>query len=479
MTIIAARNPEDVSATSALVVAYCDGRLASAVLGKDECSAAQEALETLGAPSSTNATTRIVSRTDRPRQIIAVFISPGASVSALREAAGAGVRAAGEAGEIVVDFPHDTSQQLEAIAEGAALGAYVFDAYKSNRRADVSVCVATPLTGVSLERVEVLVGAQLAVRDLVNTPARDLGPAKLVDAARDLADGLGIDVRLWQADDLAAEGCGGLLGVGAGSAQPPLLARLDWNPPSASRHVALVGKGITFDSGGMSLKTHAGLIHMKTDMAGAATVAAVVAACARLGLPVRVTAWLCIAENMLSGSSLRVDDVLTIANGTTVEINNTDAEGRLVLADGLSLAVREAPDEVIDVATLTGAQIIALGNRFAGLMGSDGLVEAIEHSAASAGELIWPMPLPAYLASGLDSPVADMRNSGTREAGMLTAGLFLSRFTGDVAWAHIDIAGPSYNPDDAWGYTPKGATGYGVRTLVTHIENVAAESGRP
>ncbi len=209
---------------------------------------------------------------------------------------------------------------------------------------------------------------------------------------------------------------------------------------------------------------------MKTDMTGAATVAAVVVAAAKLNLPVKVTAWMCIAENMISGTATRLGDVLTLANGTTVEINNTDAEGRLVLADGLTHALREEPDEVIDIATLTGAQVVALGGRYAGLMGSTELTSAIVSDAEGAGELLWTMPLPSYLRKSLDSPIADMKNTGSRFGGMLVAGLFLKDFVGNTPWAHIDIAGPSYNLEEAWGYTPKGATGYGVPLMLsTHL----------
>ncbi len=212
-------------------------------------------------------------------------------------------------------------------------------------------------------------------------------------------------------------------------------------------------------------------------LAGAATAAAAVAAVAGLQVPARVTAWLCVAENMLSASAIRVGDVLRTADGTTVEVTNTDAEGRLVLADGLVLALRENPDEVIAVATLTGAQIRALGTRCAGLMGSPNLVSDIASAAESAGELLWPMPLPDYLEASLSSSVADMKNTAGSEAGMLVAGVFLRRFVGDAEWAHLDIAGPSFNTGEGWGCTPAGATGYGVRTLVRHIERAAKAMG--
>ena len=340
--------------------------------------------------------------------------------------------------------------------------------------------VVTGVPAAPVKRVRLILEAQCAVRDLVNTPGGDLGPSEFVRRIRSLADDAGgsaIDVEVLEEEELRAKGCGGLLGVGKGSQEPPRLVRMEWNPVGARVHIALVGKGITFDSGGMSLKSHEGLADMKTDMAGAASAAAAVQACAGLRIPARVTAWLCVAENMLSASAIRVGDVLRTADGTTVEVTNTDAEGRLVLADGLALASRESPDEVIDVATLTGAQIRALGTRCAGLMGSSNLVSDIAAAAESAGEILWPMPLPDYLETSLSSNVADMKNTAGPEAGMLVAGVFLRHFVGDAEWAHLDIAGPSFNTGEGWGCTPSGATGYGVRTLVRHIERAAKAMG--
>ncbi len=453
MTPFAAISPSSAPSDATAVVAHSRGNVLSSILDEDERDDILASFRGLADMSLPNATHRIVSRSKEHRQIIAVSLPPDPSPGDLREAAGAGVRAAGEARSVVVDMPHANAKEFEALAEGAGLGAYRFTAYKSGAGAATKVSVVTGVPAAPVKRVRRILEAQCAVRDLVNTPGGDLGPSEFVRRIRSLADDAGgsaIDVEVLEEEELRAKGCGGLLGV---------------------------GKGITFDSGGMSLKSHEGLADMKTDMAGAASAAAAVQACAGLRIPARVTAWLCVAENMLSASAIRVGDVLRIADGTTVEVTNTDAEGRLVLADGLALASRESPDEVIDVATLTGAQIRALGTRCAGLMGSSNLVSDIAAAAESAGEILWPMPLPDYLETSLSSNVADMKNTAGPEAGMLVAGVFLRHFVGDAEWAHLDIAGPSFNTGEGWGCTPSGATGYGVRTLVRHIERAAKAMG--
>jgi leucyl aminopeptidase len=257
---------------------------------------------------------------------------------------------------------------------------------------------------------------------------------------------------------------------------------LRWSPPGAKKHIALVGKGITFDSGGLSLKPANSMVGMKYDMTGAAVVSAVALASAASSTPTAVTAWVCLAENMPSGSASRPNDVITIKNGTTVEILNTDAEGRLVLADGLSAASAENPDLIIDVATLTGAARVALGERYAGLMGSDDAVAQVREAAERVGELVWPMPLPEELRSLLKTDVADIANAkpGNTLGGMLVAGLFLREFIGrdsqgnTLPWAHLDIAGPAENSSGPWGYTPKGPTGALTRTL---LDIVGARAG--
>ena len=256
-------------------------------------------------------------------------------------------------------------------------------------------------------------------RDLINTPPRDLPPAGLAEQARKAAEPLGVKVEVLDEKALQRKGFGGHVGVGQGSPRPPRLVALRWTPPRATAHIALVGKGITFDSGGLSLKPSTAMETMKCDMSGAAAVAAAVVAAASLKSPVAVTGWLCCAENMPSGTAIRPSDVLTMYGGTRVEVLNTDAEGRLVLADGLARAAEDKPDAIIDIATLTGAAIVALGPKIAALMANDDAFrDRVAQAAASAGEEFWPMPLPADMRDRLDSSVADLANvppSGGRD----------------------------------------------------------------
>jgi leucyl aminopeptidase len=315
------------------------------------------------------------------------------------------------------------------------------------------------------------------VRDLVAAPPNLLTPATFVDQVSDMAASLDLSVEIFDDVRLKDEGYGGLTAVGQGSINPPRMMVLRWSPPQPTHHIALVGKGITFDSGGLSLKPANSMVGMKYDMTGAAVVSAVALASAELKVGAAVTAWVCLAENMPSGSASRPNDVIRIKNGTTVEILNTDAEGRLVLADGLSAASVEEPDLLIDIATLTGAARVALGERYAGLMGTPQGVDTLQDAAEQAGELVWPMPLPEELRSLLTTDVADIANAkpGNTLGGMLLAGLFLQEFVGKTAdgsripWAHLDIAGPAETSSGAWGYTPKGPTGALTRTLLSVV----------
>ncbi|VDG76065.1 leucyl aminopeptidase [Actinobaculum suis] len=416
------------------------------------------------------------------RRCIAIALPAEPSLADLREAAGQALRRKDVSGKVLLQMPYQNMEELQAIVEGANLGRYrptLFKKQPEITAIEVFTEGEEEATAQAIAAAERLASAQNMVRDLVNMPGSYLNPeffytiSEILDEETDDE----ISVKTWNVEDLLEDDCGGLIGVGAGSQFPPCLIRLEWaggeNPQG---HVALVGKGITYDSGGMSLKPSQGLVSMKSDMAGAATVMETVRLAAARKLPVRVTAWLAVAENMLSSTAQRVDDIITMPNGKTVEVNNTDAEGRLVLADALCLAVREEPDAVIDIATLTGAQIAALGSRTAGLMGSDEVVDAVFEASQQAGESAWPMPLPNHLRKSLDSEVADLQNSGSRYGGMLVGGLFLKEFVGDTPWCHIDIAGPSFNSEEPWGYTPKGGTGYGVRTLITYLENIAKKS---
>ena len=288
--------------------------------------------------------------------------------------------------------------------------------------------------------------------------------------------GLPVTVTVWDEAALRRDGCGGILGVGQGSINPPRMVRLAYRPTGTKAHLALVGKGITFDTGGISIKPADGMDHMKADMSGAAAVIAAVQVIASLGLRVRVTGWVPMAENMPGGGAMRPGDVITMFDGTTVEVLNTDAEGRLILADALGMAVGERPTLILDAATLTGAQRVALGVRTAGAMSNDDDARGfVCRAAEDAGEAMWPMPLPEDLRASLDSMTADIANIGDRLGGMLTAGVFLNTFVPEgQPWVHLDIAGPAFNEKAAYGYTPKGGTGAAVRTFVQVARQLAA-----
>ncbi|WP_435198300.1 leucyl aminopeptidase [Janibacter sp. GS2] len=406
------------------------------------------------------------------------------STDALRRAAGAAVRAAGT-GSVALALPHADEVRLGAIAEGAVGGAYTFTAHKSaaDESGDREITVFSDLGRKAsphdvLERAATVARHVGWARDLVNTPPNLLYPQSFTEQVQQVAKASSgkLTVKVLDEKALAEGGFGGIVGVGQGSTRPPRIVTLSYTPRSRKvPHVALVGKGITFDTGGVCIKPAAGMLTMKSDMAGAASVAATVVAAAELGLPVAVTGYLCLAENMPGGNAQRPGDVVTMRNGTTVEIIDTDAEGRMVLADGMALAAESGPDEILDVATLTGACVVALGPKIFGVMGNDeNLRTAITSASERADEPSWPLPLPADLRSGLDSAVADIAHKGDRTGGALTAGLFLQEFAKDakgenIPWAHLDIAGPSFNEGSAWGHVPKGGTGVAVGTLLEHI----------
>lgn len=375
----------------------------------------------------------------------------------------------------------DPTKAVEAMVEGAGLAAYRYTEHKSDpkpcRVAEVTVVVETadaPALRGALNKAVGVVEAVGLARDLVNEPPGSMTPVRLAEVALEVGRGAGLEVEVIDEQGAAELGLGGLLGVAAGSEHPPRLVKMSWSPPAGREptgRVALVGKGITFDSGGLSLKTGEGMMTMKSDMAGAAAVLATMSVLSLVDPPVRVVGYLAVAENMPSGKATRPGDVLRTRAGKTVEVLNTDAEGRLVLADALSLAVEDGADAIIDLATLTGACVVALGARIAGLMGTnDQLRDQLQSAASAADERIWPLPLPGEYRRHIDSDVADLKNIGNgRYAGALTAGLFLKEFTGKVPWAHLDIAGPAFaDADDAW--VAKGATGFGVRTLVGFLE---------
>ncbi|SDJ14193.1 leucyl aminopeptidase [Nonomuraea jiangxiensis] len=412
--------------------------------------------------------------------LVAVGLGESPDTEVLRRAAGTAVRSLAGTSRAALVLPADTPEEAEAVALGGLLGAYDFSRYRTNGEQKPPVAELTVVSGQSEEaarRADVLADSVALVRDLVNTPPSDLWPAKFAEIAEQEADKAGVSVEVLDDQQLKEGGYGGLIGVGQGSVNGPRLVRLSYSHPDATSTLAFVGKGITFDSGGLSLKPAASMDVMKSDMGGAGTVLGALVGIARLGLPVNVIGYLCLAENLPSGTAQRPSDVLHSYSGKTVEVLNTDAEGRLVLMDGITRAAEDEPDLIVDVATLTGAQIVALGWRTAAVMANDDDVrEMVVETANAAGEGAWGMPLPEELRKGLDSAVADIANvSPERWGGMLTAGVFLKEFVPDgVRWAHIDMAGPAYNTGEAHGYTPKGGTGVITRTLIALAERHAS-----
>jgi len=426
--------------------------------------------------------------TSLPLAVVGTGSDPDAA--ALRDAVGAGIRTLTGFATVAVAAPAADEALWRAAAEGAALGGYRFDGYKTEapkaRASRVRLHGTAEVDDESVAAVTAVADAVALVKDLVSIPAEWLGPADFAERAAASVERLPVTVEVLDEAALAEGGYGGILGVGQGSDRPPRLVRLDYAPEGAARHIALVGKGITFDTGGLSLKPPAGMVGMKYDMCGAATALAVLRAAATLGLPVRVSAWLCIADNMPSGRATRPGDVLRLLDGSTVEVLNTDAEGRLVLADGLVAASREHPDVLVDIATLTGAITIALGTRHAGVMGDDDAVARYLAASAATGELAWQLPLPEHMNDELDSPIADLVNAkvGDPAGGSLFAGLFLRRFVGRtsdaddagrIPWVHLDIAGVGMNKGGPFGFTDKGPTAATVRSLIRFIDE---EAGR-
>lgn len=404
---------------------------------------------------------------------------------AIRRAVGEAVRTLAGTTSVAVALPATSEASVRAIAEGAALAAYSYDDFRGTSKADCKAPVSSVLVLVAdpkdkafktaIARTTVVADAIHWVRDLVNMPPDALYPASLAELAKARGEAAGLTVQIFDEKALKKGGFGGILGVGAGSSNPPRLVRLGYTHPKATKTLALVGKGITFDSGGLSIKPAQSMETMKCDMAGAAAVVASISAIAELKFPINVTAWMPSAENMPSGAAIRPSDVLRIYGGRTVEVLNTDAEGRLILADAIVRGSEEKPDIMVDVATLTGACVVALGTRIAGVMSNDDDLRAdIVSLAGEQGEAMWPLPLPEDLKPSMESLVADTTNMGERMGGTLVAGLFLQSFVGEgIKWAHLDIAGPAYNDGKPFGYTPKGGTGSAVRTLIALAESLS------
>ena len=399
--------------------------------------------------------------------------------AAVRRAAGVAARAVSNAASVAIALPALDDQQVRAVVEGTMLGSYAFSAYRTGAApegpGEIVVLTDTARTKSAKEAVEtarIVAETTALARDWVNTPPGDLTPAAFADAVVGAHKDRDAKVKVSVTDDAALRkgGFGGIIGVGQGSANPPRLVQLTYAPRGAKTHLALVGKGITYDSGGLSIKPSGSMATMKSDMAGAAAVIAATFAIAELGLPVKVTAIAPMAENMVSGTSTRPGDVLTMYGGRTVEVLNTDAEGRLVLADGLVLAQETNPDLIVDVATLTGACETALGDRVAGILGNDDeLVLRTVGAGARVGEVLWQLPIAEEMPVKVRtySKVADlMQHNIDLFGGALYAAAFLQEFVGDHRWAHLDIAGPGFNSRGPYGHVPSGGTGYSVATLV-------------
>lgn len=413
----------------------------------------------------------------------------------LRRAAGSAARELAGQSAATFALPVSTLAQISAVAEGAALGAYAFNEFRSSTKSDFKepleqIVIATKSTSDAaakraLVRAEIIARNTAMVRDLINTPPSHLTPDSFCTRMKKLATPLGLKVEILNEATLKNQGYGGIIGVGQGSANPPRLLHISYTPSKARARYAFVGKGITFDTGGLALKPANGMEAMKSDMSGAAAVIGAIFAIAELKLPVAIDAWAPLAENMVSENATRPSDIISIYGGKTVEVLNPDAEGRLVLADALVRAQEVAKksgglDGIIDVATLTGAQVVALGTRTSAVMTNDvEFSQQFLEASEKAGEAFWPMPLPEELRASLDSPVADLANIGDRMGGMLVAGLFLKEFIEpDISWLHLDIAGPAYNESTPHGYTPVGGTGIALRSLVTLVESASSQAPR-
>lgn len=406
----------------------------------------------------------------------------------VRRAAGVAARSLGKAESVITTLAELPGEGIAAAAvEGLILGSYRFTEFRSDKTApkDQGLRKITMLATAKDPKKQVPHGAAVATavataRDFVNTPPNHLFPAEFAKRAKALGESVGLEVEVLDDKALQKEGYGGIVGVGQGSSRPPRLVRLIHRgsklakKPKQAKRVALVGKGVTFDTGGISIKPAAAMHHMTSDMGGAAAVIATVTLAARLELPIDVIATVPMAENMPSATAQRPGDVLTQYGGITVEVQNTDAEGRLILADAIVRACEDKPDYLIETSTLTGAQTVALGARIPGVMGSDEFRDRVAAISQQVGENGWPMPLPDELKEDLKSTVADLSNiSGQRFAGMLVAGVFLREFVADgVSWAHIDVAGPAFNTGSPWGYSPKGSTGVPTRTMFAVLEDI-------
>ena len=410
-----------------------------------------------------------------------VGLGSDVDLEALRKAAGWLGRKAAKTVDVATTLHQvDLDGAAGAVVEGFLLGQYRFDTYKSEPKLAKTEMLRFVGDGAgdavdASGPAQVVADAVYLTRDLINEPANAKAPAVLADRAREIGRSVGVAVKVLGPDEILAERLGGLAGVSLGAHNPARLVEFSYEPADPKAFVALVGKGVVFDSGGLSLKTGEGMETMKTDMAGAAAVFGAIQAIAALRIPVKVIGITPLTENMPGGGAMRPGDVIRPRNGKTVEVLNTDAEGRLVLADGLSLAGEAEPDLIVDVATLTGACKVALGEKIGGLWANDDeAAEQVLAAAARAGERFWRMPLPEDYRKNIDSDIADMKNIGARWGGAINAALFLKEFVADgVPWVHLDIAGPGRWSNDEH-YQSKGGSGFGMRTLVALVEDFAS-----
>jgi len=422
--------------------------------------------------------------------LVLIGLGETATAAAVRRAAGVAARSVPNAASVAIALGIEDLDGLRAATEGWLLGGYTFTEYKKDTATDTSapseIALLTPIARKAeavdaFQTAQVVAAAINGTREWVNMPPGDFTPPVFADAVvaahQEATKGRGapkVSLTVYDEKQLADLGCGGILGVGLGSAAPPRLIELTYTPKKAQAHLALVGKGITFDSGGLTIKPAQGMDHMKSDMAGAASVVHATLAIAKLGLPIKISAFAPMAENMLSGTAARPGDVIRAYNGTTVEVLNTDAEGRLILMDALARATEEKPDVIVDIATLTGHMVVALGDKVAGVMGSDDIVGDVVAAATGAGETVWPMPIPEEMTERITaSKIADLsQHDWVRWGGGLFAAAFLREFTAGLPWAHIDIAGPSFNSGSAYGHVTPGGTGFGVATLIDYARSL-------
>jgi leucyl aminopeptidase len=484
---VVSSGPEDVNDEPSAVVAAADA------LPKEAVTEIEDGLRALNATGAGEQVHRLVVKSLPVASVLAVGLGKQRdefSTDLVRRAAGTAARSLGSAEAAITTLGAlPGAGVLEAAVEGLVLGSYRFTAFRTDKTApkDPGLRTITVLSTDKAAKAQAAHAAAVATavataRDFINTPPSHLFPAEFASRAKALGESVGLEVEVLDDKALQKYGYGGIVGVGQGSSRLPRLVRLSHRgsrlakKPKQARKVALVGKGITFDTGGISIKPAASMHHMTSDMGGAAAVIATVTLAARLELPIDVIATVPMAENMPSATAQRPGDVLTQYGGTTVEVLNTDAEGRLILADAIVRACEDNPDYLIETSTLTGAQTVALGARTPGVMGSDEFRDRVAAISQRVGENGWPMPLPEELKDDLKSTVADLANiSGQRFAGMLVAGVFLREFVADgVSWAHIDVAAPAYNTGGPWGYTPKGGTGVPTRTMFAVLEDIVA-----